>query len=434
MKEARTERRFSLRWLIFALLAIPGLYVANQVVTVFTPSYNYETAILSTMSDSILVEGLVLFDETVVTDSGDAEYGYLVDDGERVSAGTAVAELYTDAEQSGIRTRLQTVKAQIDLLEKSQNITASNVDTLITQRSTAMYDLLDSLDRSRLEGLQSDKDQYLTAQNKLQITTGEAVNFNDRIQELQTEYAELTNRLGTPQQIGAPIGGYFTSVQNASFLSAAKEYYLALSPAELRQCLKKNQTYQLKDAVGKVVSSYQWYFYGSCTLEQAERFSGVKSVSIRFPDRAEEELPATVVSVVNDKTAETAAVTIKCEYIGPEILHLGHETAEIVFKTYTGIRISSSAIRMVKEEIQITQSSGTEGEEDTVLNSEHFVQGVYVKHGNVAKFRKIEKLYEGNGYILVPVNGKVGTENEVRMYDEVIVEGTELYDGKLLKG
>ena len=67
-----------------------------------------------------------------------------------------------------------------------------------------------------------------------------------------------------------------------------------------------------------------------------------------------------------------------------------------------------------------------------VINGEHYVRGVYVKYGNIAKFRRIERLYENDEYILVEVNGKVGTANEVRMYDEIIVNGTDLYDGKLL--
>lgn len=432
MKTSQTGRRFPLRWLIFLLLAVPGLYVVRQLVTVVTPSYTYETAVLSTMADSIELEGLVLFDETVVTHAGANEYGYLIDDGERVSAGTAVAEIYTSAEQSGVRTKLQNVEAQIALLQKSQNTSASNVDTLIAQRSTAMYDLLDGLDRVELETLQTNKENYLTAQNKLQITTGEAVDFNDRIQELKAERESLTAQLGSPEKIYAPGGGYFTGAQNASFLRAGKAELLELTPQALAEQLEQGTVQEPENAVGKIVSSYQWYFYGSCTLEQAARFADVKSVSICFPGKAEDALPATVVSVVTDEESGLAAVTLKCEYIGADILCLGQETAQIIFKSYTGIRVSSDAIRMVKEEVQIAQSGSGEDEEESVVNSETYVQGVYVKHGNVAKFRRITKLYEGSGYILVPVNGKVGTENEVRMYDEVIVEGTDLYDGKLL--
>ncbi|MDD6717717.1 MAG: HlyD family efflux transporter periplasmic adaptor subunit, partial [bacterium] len=59
-------------------------------------------------------------------------------------------------------------------------------------------------------------------------------------------------------------------------------------------------------------------------------------------------------------------------------------------------------------------------------------KGVYVKYGDLQRFRRITILYEDENYILVPKDGALGTENEVRLYDEVIVEGTNLQDGKLL--
>ncbi len=47
-------------------------------------------------------------------------------------------------------------------------------------------------------------------------------------------------------------------------------------------------------------------------------------------------------------------------------------------------------------------------------------------------FLKITTLYENDSYILVPEDGKLGSANEVRLYDEIIVQGTNLEDGKLL--
>ena len=51
-------------------------------------------------------------------------------------------------------------------------------------------------------------------------------------------------------------------------------------------------------------------------------------------------------------------------------------------------------------------------------------RGVYVKYGNLQRFLKITTLYENDNYILVPEDGKLGSANEVRLYDEIIVQGT----------
>lgn len=79
------------------------------------------------------------------------------------------------------------------------------------------------------------------------------------------------------------------------------------------------------------------------------------------------------------------------------------------FKTYEGIRIDKAALHIVNGQ-----------------------RGVYVKYGNLQRFLKITTLYENDSYILVPEDGKLGSANEVRLYDEIIVQGTNLEDGKLL--
>ena len=59
-------------------------------------------------------------------------------------------------------------------------------------------------------------------------------------------------------------------------------------------------------------------------------------------------------------------------------------------------------------------------------------RGVYVKYGNLQRFLRITTLYEDENYILIPDDGAIGTDNEVRLYDEIIVEGPNLQDGGLV--
>lgn len=437
-RSSKKRRGFPLRWLLLILLVSAGLYVGLQLLHAFRPTYLYETAVPYTLADSIEAEGIVLFEESTV--AGGGELGYLVEDGERVSAGAAVAEVYTSASQAGIRTQLKKIDSEIALLQKSQNTSGSQIDLLVAQRSTALYDLLDNLDQMNLTKVGGYKEEYLTAQNKMQITTGAAADFNARISELQAERESLAGQLGTPEQITAPVGGYFTSSQNAAVLTCTRDEALEMPAGELSALLQQGAEGSRDGLAGKIVSSYRWYFCGICTLEQAERFEGVSSVSICFPGRAEEALPAQVVGVEKDEAAGAAKFTLMCEYIGADVLLLGQEKAQVIFASYTGLRIDADAVHLVKETVPGTDSSAagsldgasSQAGGDMVINGEHYVLGVYVKYGNIAKFRRITKLYENGEYILVPVDGKVNTDNEVRMYDEIIVEGTDLYDGKLL--
>ena len=112
--------------IVFLLLA--GLYVGYQTMHILFPPNTYETAMLATVSDTVDAEGVLLFNESYV--AGGGTLGYLAADGERVSAGTAVAEVYSDASQAALRQQLTQLGDQIDLLQKSQNASATQLDTM----------------------------------------------------------------------------------------------------------------------------------------------------------------------------------------------------------------------------------------------------------------------------------------------------------------
>ena len=70
-----------------------GHLCGYQALQVLFPPNTYETALLATVADTVDADGVLLFDEVYVPGSG--TLGYLAADGERVSAGAAVAEIYS---------------------------------------------------------------------------------------------------------------------------------------------------------------------------------------------------------------------------------------------------------------------------------------------------------------------------------------------------
>ena len=160
--------------IVFLLLA--GLYVGYQTMHILFPPNTYETAMLATVSDTVDAEGVLLFNESYV--AGGGTLGYLAADGERVSAGTAVAEVYSDASQAALRQQLTQLGDQIDLLQKSQNASATQLDTMRKERSSALYDLMDALDSGEYDETEKGTEEYLLAQNKLWVITGEVTDFS----------------------------------------------------------------------------------------------------------------------------------------------------------------------------------------------------------------------------------------------------------------
>ena len=407
-KNQRTIAERSIRALFMLLIVVFGIYLAVQFFIIFHRGYKTETAIAYTMADSVSLQGVVSFDTVRVDGSGDL--GYLVSDGERVTNGTVLAECYTDDSQGLLRERLDRLGRTIDLLSKSQNSSGSDLSLLTSQTRQALYNLLDKLDTAQYSGITDAEDAFLLAQNRLQVNTGQTEGFTQTIQALQTEYDGIKAQLDTLQTITATTNGYFSSVSASPAITTDAAQLDAATPAELNDMLQNGfAAADTANCAGQIATGFSWKFYTVCDLATADRLDGVSSVKISVPGKQNTPLAATVQELTRDEDAGLAKLVLSCQTVNAEILSFGVETAQIDLKTYEGIRIDKAALHIVGGQ-----------------------RGVYVKYGNLQRFLKITTLYEDENYILIPDNGKVGTDNEVRLYDEIIVQGTNLQDGKLL--
>lgn len=403
-RRAAIKAVFAMGVLLFLLAAA---YIIVQLYVILGRDYKTETAIAYTMADSVELDGFVMFDAVNV--AGEGNLGYLVEDGERVSEGTVIAEKYTDDSQSAAREQLIRLQNNIDLLTKSQNSAGSDLTLLTTQTKTALYNLLDQLDTASYSGMQDAESEFLLAQNRLQISTGQASGFQSTIAELEAERDTVAAQLAGLETITAAENGYFISAASAMPLDLEEQTLKDATPAQIQELLQEGVSLSTESLAGRIVEGFSWRFYTVCDLETAERFDGLTDVHISIPGKEETPLDATVSSVELDEEAGLAKIVVECQTINFDVLRLGQETAKIDLETYQGIRIDKNALHIVDGE-----------------------KGVYVKYGDLQRFRKIQILYEDDQYMLVPADGAVGTDNEVRLYDEIIVEGSNLQDGGLI--
>lgn len=386
------------------LLALAAVYIVLQLYAILGRTYQTETAISASMEDTVPLSGIAMFDAVPV--SGGGSLGYLVEDGERVTEGTVLAEIYTDPAQSTQREELDRLDRIIDLLTKSENSVGSDLALLTAQTRTALLNLLDQLDTASYTGMSDAIDEFLLAQNRLQISTGQSSGFTATLADLQTQRDAAAAALEGLQTIPADRNGYFISTAAALPLDLTEDTLKSDTAAALSERLQQEIPTTGSDLAGRIVTGFSWRFYGVCDLDTAARFDGVTSVKIRVPGKQDEALDAAVTEVAADETAGLAKITLECRTINADVLRLGREDAEIVLNTYKGIRVSKRAMHIVDGE-----------------------RGVYVKYGSLQRFRRIVVLFEDENYLLLDPEAE---DNEVRLYDEIIVEGPNLQDGGLV--
>ena len=110
---------------------------------------------------------------------------------------------------------------------------------------------------------------------------------------------------------------------------------------------------------------------------------------------------------LGDRTGKKTLVIIKCNLMNPSLADFRIEDIQIITKEYTGYKIKNSAIRTVDGET-----------------------GVYVVSGNLIGFRKVHIAYNDGEYSIV--DNPEGESGYIRLYDEVVTKGVELYDNKLI--
>ena len=109
------------------------------------------------------------------------------------------------------------------------------------------------------------------------------------------------------------------------------------------------------------------------------------------------------------------------EYLSATTL-LRRQTAELVFDSWTGLRLPKEALRLEKY---------TYTDPDTSQEREATRLGVYVLVSGRTEFKEVEVVTEGSDYYVVQPTD--ADSSALRAGDEVIVKGVGLYDGQLLE-
>ena len=382
------------------------VYLLYQTVFTSLSSIKTETAIAYTAEETISAEGYIIRDETIIT-SDDAKGGvlnYEIADGNRVAKGGKVAGVYKSERDVEIKAQIAELDNQISNLSVVCNMDMSNVTDLSridNQIKTALIDLLDSVDGGDYSSLSAAADEYLTLLNKRLVAIGAETNFSARLATLQSRKAELEAQLGTAIDITSESAGYFVSSIDGYENVLGTDSVKTLTKEQL-ESIKPEET-KAENVIGKTVDSVDWYIATVLSFEDSLKFTEGQALRIRVPLQTATELPVTVEKINRDAASSETVIVFKCGYMNGELSLIRTQPLTIIVSSSEGLYVPNDARRIVDNQM-----------------------GVFVKTGNAVKFKPIEVIYNGTGFVICKKDG------ELRLYDEVIVKGNDLYDGKIV--
>ena len=420
MKQGKSFTTF----VIIALAVVLAVYLGFYALRAFQDPYGTTLVYLYTVNDSVEADGLIVRREQVLpAQSGIVEITRA--EGERVGVGQEVALVYQNSQAQSNQEQLDALELEIDLLEyaisQSGGVgSAARLDEDILQ---ALVDLRAACalgDYTDLEG------QVLEIKSdvlKRGYTYGDGLTSADLSAQLQ----DLRNQRSALQQQSAFTTGRVTAPQSGTFSNLVDGYESLLTPESVFQ-LTPSSLAELIDnppaadsALGKLITSSRWYFAASLPGEAADRLSQGGVATLRFTGEFSRDVAVTVEQIGPAEGGQTLVVFSSDRYLS-QITLLRHQTAELIFESWSGLRIPTAALRLLQEE---------QTDEETGQVTQTTRLGVYALVAGRVTFKEVEVLTEGEDYYVVR---PVGTGRDaLRAGEEIITRGLDLQDGQLLE-
>ena len=394
-----------------------------------------ETANIMTVSDSIPTTGYFIRDEQMITYDGDGVISYLLNDGDKISKDESVPNVYTDVQAANDKKTIDKLEQQINALEQLDNA----VNNIMPAPDDLDKNISSSLSKAKLSASEknfTDADKSITAAlysiNQRQLVTGKTQSYSAKISELKKKMSELKKKYAenSSRAIKSTKTGYFSSTVDGyeSFYNSK-----ALSNIKIGDLNEKKITKRPvgKNVVGKTVEGVYWYVACEVSANEAIQIKESKSLSVDIPLANNHNISVELHCINQENQNSDAVVILKGSYMNQEMINLRREDISIIKNTYNGIYVSRNAVH---DQLITETQTDKNGKEKTETKT---VKGVYILVGNELLFKQIVPVYTGEGFIICMQNPKdedlVTDEIGVlKAYDEVVVEGANLYDGKII--
>lgn len=398
-------------YIILSLILV--VFVGYQVFRAMFVPLETQTAVMDTAYDTIDTNAFIVRNEVLMENS--AKSGVLlanVQEAGRVNKGGNVMLVFQNDTQARNYTKKLELQTELEYYESlsMQSVGEAGgidaLDRLIFEKLNDTVRGINSVNLLELSGLGNAVQDAIT---RRQLVTGTKIDFSSKMKEIQAEIAAL-DKAGTKPMSTIPSteAGYYSAKVDGYESVIDYRKVEELTTKDVENALKAKPQ-QSTNAIGKMIYDFDWYFVCEVDAARARELKDGQSVSVAVESSAMDAIPAVIMSRNNVSIgAEKSVLVLKSSLMNSELNNLRKEKVQIRLKSYSGLRVNKKAIRVVDGK-----------------------KGVYVLIGNTVRFRKVEELYSAESYVIAKLDNM--DRSSVQLYDQVIVEGKDLHDGKTVQ-
>jgi len=384
------------------------VFVFHQLYSsVFKPIVT-ESAEFYEYSDGLDISGIIIRNEKIVKSDTNGVLHFVATNGSRVAKKGVIAQIYDNANASITVTQIETIKSQIADIEELQSYNdqkAADLDLINNRVITSINSLIYNTSHGNYSDISSFEKDYLISINRRQMITGEQTDFSEQLNSLKGQLAELNKKL--PKQSGS-----VTAEESGYFISSIDGYENVLSSKNLDKItpeyLKSLKTQEKdKNAIGKIVSDYEWYIAAKVSINDSLKYKVGDVLRVATALKSCPELKVKVKQINLSDKNDSAVVIFSCQQMNSELASMRTGAMTVINSTYSGLKLPKKALRVVDSKT-----------------------GVYVLSGITLHFIPVNVIYSTDDFIIC--EQQTSTETVLRLYDEVVVKGKNLYDGKII--
>ena len=406
--ERRPKKKKNYKGLFLAFVFL-GVYIFLQMYLV---NANKVTTIKATegyINDSIISQGIVCREESILFNTAGGVVDYLVNDGERVSKGSIVANTYPSYSDIEKIIYLRNRQDNLDDINAATGYIDGNmldISQTRKQLTAQMAQLAHMYTAQNYGQAMDDLTEITLSLNKIGVVIGRINSFANAKSQLENEINTVSDGIQPPlAALYTPHTGYFIKNVDGYEDIATVSNIVSKSYEEGMEIIEGYSSSPDNNRYGKIVTDYKWCICTYVDTDLAQNLKEGKTISISLKINDNIFNKATVEKIVD--LGDKSLVVIECTVMDEYSASVRITDCEVLFKQYKGIKIPKSAIHFIDGQM-----------------------GVYVNFSNIVYFKKISPTFEDDNYVIVPKT--TNDNNQVEMYDSIIVKGRNLYDGKYL--
>ena len=348
--------------------------------------------------------GIVIREETVLT-SAEKYIDVTARDGTKLAAGATLATAMRS--EAGLERANRIHELELEVARMSAALDELDSAADLTTRDESLRAVVQKLSgavaRHELSALDSDS---LNLRSLLFSNAAAGVSKA----ELRTLQRELDSLRGSSSSDAVVL-----TTERSGVFSTLVDGYEALTPAELDaltpdglETLTSYTPDKPAGAYGKLVTSYRWYFAAAMSAADAEHLTVGKTATLNFGRYYGADISARVLSI-SEPADGNVAVVFRCDTALADTLAMRCVPANVVFATYSGIRVPAQAV-------QTDEKTG-----DTY---------VWCITAMQLERKDVTVLYADDDFAVI---AESNAADALRDGNTVVVSGKDLYEGKIME-